>query len=98
MGDKGDRRDQKSRKMGIHLWRAPIKTSQYYHMQYYPDYVITDFTLSLFLCNSGQWMTEKRGGSDVSGSTETIATPLENDTGYYSIAGNKWFSSACDRY
>ena len=43
-------------------------------------------------------MTEKRGGSDVSGSTETIATPLENDTGYYSIAGNKWFSSACDRY
>ena len=43
-------------------------------------------------------MTEKRGGSDVSGSTETIAIPLENDTtGNYLISGNKWFSSACDR-
>jgi alkylation response protein AidB-like acyl-CoA dehydrogenase len=59
---------------------------------------------------SGQWMTERSGGSDVKG-TETVATlaPL-NDTsspigdtdatglplGPYSITGFKWFSSATD--
>ena len=47
---------------------------------------------------SGQWMTEKRGGSDVSGGTETIATPIDDDghSGYYSLVGYKWFSSATD--
>ncbi|OBT91975.1 hypothetical protein VE01_09961 [Pseudogymnoascus verrucosus] len=55
---------------------------------------------------SGQWMTERKGGSDVSG-TETIAvmadSPLKNsrgvdgsDLGPYSISGFKWFSSATD--
>lgn len=55
---------------------------------------------------SGQWMTERKGGSDVSG-TETVATLLpESQTrevdksgmplGPYSINGFKWFSSATD--
>lgn len=42
---------------------------------------------------SGQWMTEKRGGSDVANSTETIAVP---DNGIYRLYGYKWFSSAAD--
>ncbi|KAK3327447.1 acyl-CoA dehydrogenase/oxidase [Cercophora scortea] len=59
---------------------------------------------------SGQWMTERTGGSDVS-QTETIATydsypstasaPLANaqediPLGPWSISGFKWFSSATD--
>ncbi|KIV99653.1 uncharacterized protein PV09_08710 [Verruconis gallopava] len=55
---------------------------------------------------SGQWMTERTGGSDVRG-TETVATLLENGNdgamdahgsplGPYSISGFKWFSSATD--
>jgi alkylation response protein AidB-like acyl-CoA dehydrogenase len=52
---------------------------------------------------SGQWMTERKGGSDVSG-TETIATYLpihrasfsETPHGPWSIDGFKWFSSATD--
>lgn len=39
---------------------------------------------------SGQWMTERTGGSDV-GKTETIAR-LEN--GEYRLYGTKWFTSA----
>lgn len=53
---------------------------------------------------SGQWMTERRGGSDVSG-TETFASWVGLDSrvdadglplGPYSISGFKWFSSATD--
>jgi alkylation response protein AidB-like acyl-CoA dehydrogenase len=57
---------------------------------------------------SGQWMTERKGGSDVRG-TETIATKLvgkEDETddvdadgvplGPWKIDGFKWFSSATD--
>ncbi|KAJ4396503.1 hypothetical protein N0V93_000722 [Gnomoniopsis smithogilvyi] len=59
---------------------------------------------------SGQWMTERPGGSDVS-QTETVATyaPYPQDTnppladasegiplGPWSISGFKWFSSATD--
>lgn len=40
---------------------------------------------------SGQWMTERTGGSDVGGS-QTIAK--ENDDGSYSIHGFKFFTSA----
>ena len=40
---------------------------------------------------SGQWMTERTGGSDV-GSTSTIARCEEGDT--YSLYGSKWFTSA----
>jgi alkylation response protein AidB-like acyl-CoA dehydrogenase len=40
---------------------------------------------------SGQWMTERTGGSDV-GSTSTIARCEEGDT--YSLHGSKWFTSA----
>lgn len=41
---------------------------------------------------SGQWMTEKKGGSDVSSGTETIAVPDTNDL--YKLYGYKWFTSA----
>lgn len=54
---------------------------------------------------SGQWMTERKGGSDISG-TETLAreadSPLQSTgvdgspLGTYSISGFKWFSSATD--
>lgn len=40
---------------------------------------------------SGQWMTERTGGSDVGGS-ETIAIPNDDDT--YSIYGYKFFTSS----
>lgn len=44
---------------------------------------------------SGQWMTERSGGSDVGGS-ETIARPLgqEGDEAMYALSGTKWFTSA----
>lgn len=42
---------------------------------------------------SGQWMTERPGGSDVGG-TETEAVPLSGNE--YHISGFKWFSSATD--
>ena len=40
---------------------------------------------------SGQWMTERTGGSDV-GSTSTVAKCESGDT--YSLHGSKWFTSA----
>ena len=45
---------------------------------------------------SGQWMTEKMGGSDVSNATETIAVAYKPNK--YRLFGYKWFSSAteCD--
>ncbi|GAB1597723.1 acyl-CoA dehydrogenase family member 11-like isoform X1 [Argonauta hians] len=43
---------------------------------------------------SGQWMTEQRGGSDVAGSTETVAK--QDRHGVYRLYGNKWFTSATD--
>lgn len=43
---------------------------------------------------SGQWMTEKRGGSDVANGTETLAIPQPDGT--YKLHGYKWFSSATD--
>ena len=45
---------------------------------------------------SGQWMTEKRGGSDVAKGTETLAVPVSGDSNLYSLYGYKWFSSATD--
>jgi putative acyl-CoA dehydrogenase len=39
---------------------------------------------------SGQWMTEKTGGSDVS-DTSTIATPHKD---HFHLSGTKWFSSS----
>lgn len=43
---------------------------------------------------SGQWMTERRGGSDVARGTETLA--LKQPDGTYKLYGYKWFSSATD--
>ncbi|KAL2202828.1 acyl-CoA dehydrogenase/oxidase C-terminal [Sarocladium strictum] len=55
-----------------------------------------------FAWTSGQWMTERTGGSDVS-LTETTATHApsgssqdSDDLGPWSINGFKWFSSATD--
>lgn len=57
---------------------------------------------------SGQWMTEKRGGSDVGGACDTYAVHEEGDTvsrlrysffiktSQYRLNGYKWFSSAID--
>lgn len=41
---------------------------------------------------SGQWMTEKTGGSDVSG-TSTVARKSDRE-GWYELSGVKWFTSA----
>ena len=43
---------------------------------------------------SGQWMTERKGGSDVAHGTETTAKA--QDDGTYKLCGYKWFSSATD--
>ncbi|NWR79267.1 ACD11 dehydrogenase, partial [Centropus unirufus] len=43
---------------------------------------------------SGQWMTERRGGSDVANSTETVAR--KQPDGSYRLSGFKWFTSAAD--
>uniref|UniRef100_H2LVR0 Acyl-CoA dehydrogenase family, member 11 n=1 Tax=Oryzias latipes TaxID=8090 RepID=H2LVR0_ORYLA len=43
---------------------------------------------------SGQWMTERRGGSDVASGTETVAIPQTD--GSYKLHGFKWFTSATD--
>lgn len=43
---------------------------------------------------SGQWMTERRGGSDVAGGTETLA--MRQSDGSFSLYGYKWFTSATD--
>ncbi|CAL8080112.1 unnamed protein product [Orchesella dallaii] len=44
---------------------------------------------------SGQWMTERRGGSDVGTGTETVAIPT-GEEGKFKLHGYKWFSSATD--
>ncbi|XP_068065295.1 acyl-CoA dehydrogenase family member 11-like [Anomalospiza imberbis] len=43
---------------------------------------------------SGQWMTERRGGSDVANGTETVARKQSDGT--YRLYGFKWFTSAAD--
>ncbi len=43
---------------------------------------------------SGQWMTEKKGGSDVTRGTDTFA--LGDSSSTCQIYGYKWFSSATD--
>lgn len=42
---------------------------------------------------SGQWMTERTGGSDV-GISETVARPIDGEPGMFTLHGTKWFSSA----
>lgn len=44
--------------------------------------------------SSGQWMTERGGGSDVAEGTETLAIPQPD--GSFRLHGYKWFSSATD--
>ncbi|KAG6831929.1 hypothetical protein H0H92_006530 [Tricholoma furcatifolium] len=53
-----------------------------------------------FAFTSGQWMTERPGGSDVS-QTETVATPTGRNNAFgpeYKLDGFKWFSSATDSH
>ncbi|MEJ7735768.1 MAG: acyl-CoA dehydrogenase family protein [Polyangiaceae bacterium] len=42
---------------------------------------------------SGQWMTERTGGSDV-GASETIARAEPDGSGLFRLHGTKWFTSA----
>jgi alkylation response protein AidB-like acyl-CoA dehydrogenase len=42
---------------------------------------------------SGQWMTERTGGSDVAIS-ETVARKVSGEEGVFTLHGTKWFSSA----
>jgi alkylation response protein AidB-like acyl-CoA dehydrogenase len=42
---------------------------------------------------SGQWMTERTGGSDVA-ICETVAKPALGEPGVFTLSGTKWFSSA----
>jgi alkylation response protein AidB-like acyl-CoA dehydrogenase len=42
---------------------------------------------------SGQWLTERTGGSDV-GLSETVAKPLSDGSGRFTLHGTKWFTSA----
>ena len=46
-----------------------------------------------YFWTSGQWMTEKRGGSDVAAGTDTVAVKANDG---YRLYGYKWFSSATD--
>ena len=41
-------------------------------------------------------MTERKGGSDVAGGTETVATELDSSKNLFQLNGYKWFSSATD--
>jgi len=45
---------------------------------------------------SGQWMTERGGGSDVAGGTSTVAK--KQPDGSYKLYGFKWFTSATDSH
>lgn len=47
-----------------------------------------------YFWTSGQWMTERQGGSDVANGTETVAVPQPD--GSYKLHGYKWFTSATD--
>ncbi|KAJ8005680.1 hypothetical protein DPEC_G00120440 [Dallia pectoralis] len=47
-----------------------------------------------YFWTSGQWMTERKGGSDVGSGTETVALPQSD--GSYRLSGFKWFTSATD--
>lgn len=45
---------------------------------------------------SGQWMTEKDGGSDVSRGTRTMAVEVTGRPSLYKLYGLKWFTSATE--
>lgn len=45
---------------------------------------------------SGQWMTEKHGGSDVSRGTRTLAVNVKGQPYLYKLYGLKWFTSATE--
>ncbi|MFN2610301.1 MAG: acyl-CoA dehydrogenase family protein [Actinomycetota bacterium] len=55
------------------------------------DRYVPKLTARTNYITSGQWMTEKEGGSDV-GRTGTVAAPLGDGT--WLLTGTKWFTSA----
>lgn len=59
----------------------------------YYSHILTDKPEQFW--TSGQWMTERPGGSDV-GNTETVAELVDPATDTWHINGFKWFSSATD--
>ncbi|XP_023332760.1 acyl-CoA dehydrogenase family member 11 [Eurytemora carolleeae] len=68
----------------IHSLKLPLEEAWEHLISRNPDQFWT----------SGQWMTEKRGGSDVGSGTETLA--FHQETGLFNLHGYKWFSSATD--
>uniref|UniRef100_A0A7S2W5N4 Acyl-CoA dehydrogenase n=1 Tax=Mucochytrium quahogii TaxID=96639 RepID=A0A7S2W5N4_9STRA len=45
---------------------------------------------------SGQWFTEKQGGSDLSKATQTFAIENQTSASTHKLSGFKWFTSAVD--
>lgn len=45
---------------------------------------------------SGQWMTERLGGSDVASGTQTVAVPVDSSKRLYALHGYKFFTSSTD--
>ncbi|CDW73693.1 protein acdh-isoform a [Stylonychia lemnae] len=69
--------------------------SKYYSEELAQAYESLTSTDPRKMWTSGQWMTEKRGGSDVSAGTDTVA--IENkETNQCQLYGYKWFTSAVD--
>ena len=58
--------------------------------QVYPQLISRD---PQFYWTSGQWMTERTGGSDVARAL-TIAEPVSREKNEYSLHGHKWFTSS----
>jgi alkylation response protein AidB-like acyl-CoA dehydrogenase len=100
--------DGAARLLGNHIAdpNLPLEQQRVFR-EAYKNLISRDLTRAW---TSGQWMTERSGGSDVRG-TETVATlslPSDVDSavgatdadgiplGPYSVSGFKWFSSATD--
>ena len=67
-----------------------LSNDEFLKKEVYPRLITRDPKL---FWTSGQWMTERPGGSDIS-RTETAA--VQQSDGSWSISGFKWFSSATD--
>ncbi|KAI0977594.1 very-long-chain acyl-CoA dehydrogenase [Xylaria arbuscula] len=106
VGCPGAMADGAARVLQHHLDNSKLSTEEQKVFRNAYDHLVSRDSTKAW--TSGQWMTERIGGSDVSRS-ETIATfsPLPNDTplcdpqeniplGPWSIDGFKWFSSATD--
>ncbi|KAI0444566.1 very-long-chain acyl-CoA dehydrogenase [Xylaria telfairii] len=106
VGCPGAMTDGAARVLQQHLLNSKLSSEEQKVFQNAYDHLVSRDPTKAW--TSGQWMTERIGGSDVSRS-ETVATysPLQNDVplcdseegiplGPWSIDGFKWFSSATD--